>query len=345
MKVKLRQTKIRKVNWVEEHVLKNKKVLITGGLGFIGSNLAHRCLELGAQVTVYDFLDPNSGGNIYNVIDIKDRIEIRFHDILNLDRLAECITDKDFLFNCAASTSHPFSMKEPWLNLDVNSRGVINLLEVSKRFNPKVRFIHIGTTTQIGRLYYSPADENHPEFPTDIYSANKSVAEKYVLIYGAAHGMLVTVIRLPNVFGPRATIHSSEFTFNNYFIGLALQGKDITIYGAGVQKRNVLYIEDAIEALIAVALSDNAIGETYFAVSDEHHSVVDIARLTVKYIGGTLTHVEWPSGRKVIDVGDAIISNAKLKKIVPWEPKINLVEGLKLTKLYYEKNLDKYLKR
>lgn len=324
--------------------LKSKKVLITGGLGFIGSNLAHRCLKLGAKVTIYDNLDPNSGGNLYNIIDIKEDVEIRYHDILNFDRLTECITDKDVIFNCAASTSHPYSMKEPWLNLDVNSRGVINLLEASRRFNPDMRFIHIGTTTQIGRLHYQPADENHPEYPTDIYSANKSVSEKYVLIYGAAHRLPVTVIRLPNVFGPRAAIHSSEFTFNNYFIGLALQGKEITIYGTGEQKRNVLYVDDAVEALIKGAVTDKTIGETYFAVSDQHYSVADIAKLTTKHIGSSVKFIEWPSERKAIDIGDAIISNAKFKKAVSWEPKISLIEGLKLTKQYYAGRKDKYLK-
>ncbi len=325
-------------------LLKNKKVLITGGLGFIGSNLSHGCLKLGAKVTIYDNLDPNSGGNLYNVLDIKKDVEICYHDILNFDRLTECISDKDIVFNCAASTSHPYSMKEPWMNLDTNSRGVINLLEASRRFNPGVRFIHIGTTTQIGRLHYTPADENHPEYPTDIYSANKCASEKYVLIYGAAHRVLITVIRLPNVFGPRAAIHSSDFTFNNYFVGLALQGKDITIYGTGEQKRNVLYVDDAVEALIKAAVSDTTIGEAYFAVSGDHYSVAEIAKLTAKHVGGAAKLIEWPSERKAIDIGDAIISNAKFKKAVSWEPKISLVEGLKLTKQYYKNNLDKYLK-
>ncbi|MEW6740154.1 MAG: NAD-dependent epimerase/dehydratase family protein [Nitrospirota bacterium] len=325
--------------------LKNKKVLVTGGLGFIGSNLAHRCLKLGAKVTIYDNLDPNSGGNLYNIIDIKNDVKICYHDILNFDRLTECIIDKDFLFNCAASTSHPYSMKEPWLNLDANSRGVINLLEASRRFNPTVRFVHIGTTTQIGKLNYYPADENHPEYPTDIYSANKSVSEKYVLIYGAAHRLPVTVIRLPNVFGPRSAIHSSDFTFNNFFIGLALQGKDITIYGTGEQKRNILYVDDAVEALIKAAMTDNTIGETYFAVSDQHYSVADIAKLTAKHIGGSVKFIEWPAERKAIDIGDAIISNAKFKKTVSWQPKVSLDEGLKLTKQYYKNNMNKYLKK
>ena len=148
--------------------LSGKKVIIAGGLGFIGSNLAHRCVELGAHVTVLDNLDPNSGGNLHNVVDIQKDIEIRYHDILSFDRMAECIVDKDIIFNCAASTSHPYSMKEPWLNLDTNSRGVINLLEAARRYNKGIRFIQLGTTTQIGKLHYQPADEYHPEYPTDI---------------------------------------------------------------------------------------------------------------------------------------------------------------------------------
>lgn len=325
--------------------LRNKKILITGGLGFIGSNLAHRCLKLGAKVTIYDNLDPNSGGNLHNIVDIKKDVEIRYHDILNFDRLTECIIDKDIVFNCAASTSHPFSMKEPWLNLDANSRGVINLLEASRRCNQSIRVIHIGTTTQIGKLHYQPADENHPEYPTDIYSANKSASEKYVLIYAAAHMVPATVIRLPNVFGPRAAIHSSDFTFNNYFIGLALQGKDITIYGTGEQKRNVLYVDDAVEALIKAAITDKTIGETYFAVSDQHYSVADIAKLTTKHIGGSVKFIDWPAARKAIDIGDAIISNEKFKKATSWMPSVSLERGLDLTKNYYKNLLSEYIKK
>ena len=155
--------------------LKGKKVLITGGLGFIGSNLAFKCVEQGARVTIFDCLDPNSGGNLYNIQGIRDKVELHYDDILHFDKVSKYIAGKDIIFNCAASTSHPFSMKEPWINIDVNVRGVINLLEAMRRFNKNARFIQIGTTTQLGRLKYRPADETHPEFPTDIYSANKRI--------------------------------------------------------------------------------------------------------------------------------------------------------------------------
>lgn len=325
--------------------LKDKKILITGGLGFIGSNLAHKCLELGAKVTVYDCLDPRSGGNLYNVRDIQDSIELCYQDILNFGQLSRHITNKDIVFNCAASTSHPFSMREPWIDLDVNSRGVINLLEAIRRFNKDVKFIHLGTTTQLGKLQYQPADEKHSEFPTDIYSANKSVSEKYVLIYANAYQMRAAAVRLSNVFGPRATIHSPEFTFNNYFIGLALQGKDIAVFGDGKQLRNVIYVNDAVDALILCSQAEEVIGKALFAVGNQHYSVAEIAQETVKHIGsGSVKFIQWPKNRKSVEVGDAIISNEKIKKILRWSPQYNLKDGLIKTKTYYENCLDEYLR-
>lgn len=325
--------------------LHGKKILITGGLGFIGSNLARKCLEMGASVTIYDSLDPQSGGNLFNVADIANDVELRFHDIANFDRIAECILGKDILFNCAASTSHPFSMKEPWLNLDVNGRGVINLLEAARRFNSKIKFVHVGTTTQLGKLLYQPADEKHAEFPMDIYSANKSVSEKYTLIYGSAYDIPTTVIRLPNVYGPRAAIHSSEFTFNNFFIGLALQGRDITVYGQGTQLRNVLYVDDAVTALIYASQSKETNNQALFAVGDKHYSVAQIAEATASVIGScSVRYIEWPQSRKAIEVGDAVISNQNFKRLVSWEPKIDLTEGLELTSEFFRSNLEKYIK-
>ena len=325
--------------------LKGQRLLITGGLGFIGSNLARRCLELGARVTVYDCLDPRSGGNLYNVNDIRGSLDLRFGNILNFDNLAQHVLDKDVIFNCAASTSHPFSMREPWIDLDVNSRGVINVLEGVRRYNRDARFVHLGTTTQLGRLQYQPADERHPEFPTDIYSANKSVSEKYVLIYANAYDLDAVVVRLSNVFGPRASIHSADFTFNNYFIGLALQDREIPVFLPGTQLRNVLYVEDAVNALILLALARHVRAETIFAVGDEHYNVAQIAEATVQYVGsGRVRFVEWPPRRKSTDVGDAVISNKKIKTLLGWAPQYDLKNGLVKTEQYYHNCLAEYLR-
>lgn len=321
------------------------KILILGGLGFIGSNLVRKCLKLGAEVTIYDNLDPNSGGNLFNIKPFKKDIELVIGDIINYEHLVQVVIDKDIIINCAASTSHPYSMREPWLNLDVNSRGVINILEAIRRVNSGVIFIHIGTTTQLGPLHYQPADEHHPEFPMDVYSANKMVAEKYVLLYTKAYGLNASVIRLPNVFGPRAAIHSPEFTFNNFFIGLALQKKSITVYKPGTQLRNVLYVDDAVDALVLAVLSTKSARETFFAVGDEHYSVKDIAEKTCEVMGGSVQIIDWPKDRKAIEIGDAIISNKKIKQILNWSPKTDLINGLIKTKEYYTNCLNNYINK
>jgi len=324
--------------------LSGQRVLITGGLGFIGSNLAHTCLERGAQVTIYDCLDPHAGGNLYNIEDIRDRVKVFFHDILDYAHLSDQVAQHDVIFNCSASTSHSFSMREPWIDLDVNSRGVINILEAQRRLNKKAKLVHLGTSTQLGKLQYQPADENHPEFPTDIYSANKSVSEKYVLIYSNAYQMRTTVVRLANVFGPRASIHSPEFTFNNYFVGLALQGKDITVFGEGLQKRNVMYVDDAVSALLHASQSDAVNGQAVFAVSDQHYSLAEIATATAEGIGGRVKFVAWPPEKKLVDVGDAVISNKRIKTLLNWQPRHDLKTGLQETKGYFLKHIAEYLR-
>jgi len=324
--------------------LKGKKLLITGGLGFIGSNLAKKCVEMGMNVTIYDNKDPNSGGNLFNIAPFKKNVELVIGDIINFENLEQVVMDKDLIINCAASTSHAYSMKEPWLNMDVNSRGVINILEAIRKINPTVIFVHIGTTTQLGSLQYQPADENHPEFPTDMYSANKVVAEKYVLLYAKAYGLSASVIRFPNVYGPRAAIHSPDFTFNNYFIGLAIKNKAITVYNPGTQLRNVLYVDDAVDASLAVIQSDKSVKELFFAVGNEHYSVKEIAEKTCKIFGGLVEMIEWPREQKAIEIGDAVISNEKIKKTLGWVPKIGFEEGLKRTLDYYEDKLNHYLK-
>ena len=332
----------------EEEILldmKGKNVLITGGYGFIGSNLAHKCVKLGAKVTIFDCLDPRSGANRYNIDGISELLRFSYHDILDFDQVSQAVPDKDIIFSCASSTSHSFSMREPWIDTDVNSKGVINLLEAVRRFNPKAKFVHLGTSTQLGKLAYRPADEKHPEFPMDVYSANKSVSEKYTLIYSKAFHLRSTVVRLSNVFGPRASIHNSEATFNNYFIGLALQEKDITVYGDGRQMRNVLYVDDAVSSLVLAAQSEKSTGEVFFAVGDEHFSVAEIAEATVKHIGaGKVVHVDWPRELKTTDIGDAILSNKKIKDFLGWTPTIDLKSGLAKSKEYYKSCLDQYLR-
>jgi len=323
--------------------MKGQKVLITGGLGFIGSNLAHRCLELGAEVTVYDCLDPRSGGNIHNIKDIQNDIYLIKDDIRNFERLCSSVIDQDVLFNCAAYTSHPNSMKEPLIDIDVNCKGAINVLEACRHQNPNIKLVHVGTSTQIGRMSASPIDETHPEFPVDIYSANKVASEKYVLIYGRAYKMQTTVVRLANVFGPRSNIKSPDFGFMNYFIGLALQDKQITLFGEGNQLRNVCFVADVVEALILASASVRAVGEVLFAVSDRHYTVAEIADSIATHIGGHVKKIEWPKDREIIEIGDAVVSNEKARSVLDWSPRYDLQSGLLETKNYFTKHRNEYL--
>ena len=322
----------------------NKNILILGGLGFIGSNLAKKCVELGGNVTVVDSLDENCGGNIFNIESFKDDIKFKQFNILHDLALKDSLINQNYVFNCAAHSSHAGSMKNPYNNLDVNCRAVISVLELLKNKDDDVVFVHLGTTTQFGKLIYQPADENHPEFPIDVYSAHKSLSEKYVLLYSQAYGMKNSVVRLPNTYGPRASIHSSNFTFNNYFIGLALQNKNISVFGSGEQLRNNIYVDDAVDALILSALSNESMGQVFLATHDDHHTLSEIAEATSSLGLGKVEYTDWPEDKKNLDVGHAVMSNQKIKNVLNWSPSYSLHEGLNLAKEFFEPRLKSYIK-
>jgi len=322
---------------------KDKNILITGGLGFIGSNIAHSCVKLGAKVTIYDCLDPKSGGNMTNIKGIDDDVEIVLNDIRHFDGICSCIRKKDIIFHCAAYTSHKNSMNEPILDIEVNCKGTINLLDAMKRFNKESKLVHIGTSTQIGKMNKSPVDELHSEFPIDIYSANKSVSEKYVLIYCSAYGMRTCVIRLANTYGPRSNIKSSDFGFINFFVGLALKNKELTVFGEGKQLRNVNFVNDVVDVLIKSSLEERTNGKTFFAVGDKQLSVLQIAEGIVNNIGGKIVSIPWPKNYEAIDIGDAVISNAKIKSVFGSMQLTSFESGLALTKEYFVPCLKNYL--
>ena len=323
--------------------MSSPEVLITGGLGFVGSNLAQEAVRRGARVVVYDSLDPRSGGNMRNLEGIADRVELIVNDIRSFEGLAAAVRGKELIFNCAAYTSHPQSMTDPLTDIEVNCQGTIHLLEAARRFNPDAKIVHVGTSTQVGRMIDAEVTELHPEFPVDIYSANKTASEKYVLIYGSAYGMRTTVVRLANNYGPRSNIRTPDFGFVNYFVGLALRNCDLTVYGDGAQLRNISFIQDSVEALWLAAHREEANGQVLFAVASGQLSVREIAEAIVRNVGGRLKFVEWPADRQAIEIGDAKISNRKIRDLLGWSPEVGLDDGLRRTKEYFAGRLADYL--
>lgn len=324
--------------------LRGKKILITGGMGFIGSNVAELALASGAEVTLFDILDPKSGGNHENVTAICPPAKILIQDIRNFESVCQAVIGVDAVIHCAAYTSHPGSMKEPLEDIDINCKGTIHLLEALRRFRPEARMVYVGTSTQIGRMQRPVIDETHPEFPVDVYSASKSAGEKYTLLYGKAFSdMNTTVVRLANNFGPRSNIRNPDFGFINFFVGLALQGKDITVFGEGKQLRNVSFVSDSARALLLAAVRPEAKGEVFFSVADQQYPVIELAQAISRVIGGGVRQIPWPPDRAAIEVGDAVISNQKIKTALGWTPQTDLESGLARTRDYFTPRLRYYL--
>lgn len=317
--------------------LAGRRVLVTGGCGFIGSNLAIRCHEAGAQVSVTDTLDPRGGGDDAHLRGYERAIDMLDDDLRDEHAAAACVRGQDIIFHCAGQTSHPYSMEEPLEDGQMNCRATLTLLEAIRRTNPAARVVYAASSTQVGPMRYEPVDEEHPEAPLDFYSASKSICEKYMLIFQRVHRLRSSAVRLPNTYGPRGPLDRKDLGFVNYFIGLAAQGQEIALFGDGRQRRTVLYVDDAADALIASALEARCIGTALFAAGEGSYTVAELARAIVDAFGrGRIRHVEWPEERRRIEVGDAVISGERLRAATGWAPAVSLAEGLRRTKAYLD---------
>ena len=320
-----------------------RKVLITGGLGFIGSNLARKLVELGAEVTLVDSLIPQYGGNLFNVDDFKEKVTINISDIRDKFAIAYLVKGKDYLFNLAGQTSHIDSMASPQTDLDINASAQISILEACRNTNPEIKLIFASTRQLYGKPDYLPVDENHPIRPVDINGINKLAGEWYHLLYNNVYGIRACALRLTNTYGPGMRVKDARQTFLGIWIRLLLEGKPIQIFGNGQQLRDFNYVDDCVEALLLAASSDLANGKVYNLGSLEVINLKDLATMMVDLgYGGSFEMIPFPPERKAIDIGDYYSDYSLIKQDLGWFPTIELRDGLARTIAYYQENFTQY---
>ncbi len=324
--------------------MNGKKVLISGGLGFIGSNLAARLVGDGAQVTIIDSMIPEYGGNMRNIHEISDKITVNFSDVRDPFSINQLISEQDYLFNLAGQTSHLDSMEEPFTDLDINAKAQLSILEACRKNNPDIRIIFASTRQIYGKPRYLPVDEKHPCHPVDVNGINKMAGEWYHILYHDVYGIPTSVLRLTNTYGPRMRIKDARQTFLGIWIRNLLEKKPIQVYGNGLQRRDYNYVDDVVDALLIAATRPEARGKIYNLGAPEPLSLEDTARLMCKLSeGASYEKIPFPEERKAIDVGDFVCDYKAFQSTFDWDPKVNFQEGISKSIDYYRKNLDYYI--
>ncbi len=322
---------------VNRETFARKRVLVTGGLGFIGSNLARCLVDCGAEVTLVDSLIPEYGGNLFNISPIASRVKVNFSDVRDEHSMKYLVRNQDYLFNLAGQTSHLDSMNDPYTDLEINTRAQLSILESCRRNNPDIKIVFASTRQIYGRPQYLPVDENHPLSPVDVNGINKMAGEWYHLVYNNVYQVRATVLRLTNTYGPRMRIKDARQTFLGIWIRRVIEGEPFLVYGDGQQRRDFNYVDDVTDALLAAAASEKANGEIYNLGADDPLSLKDTAQLLVDTLGkGSYEIVPFPEERKIIDIGDYYGSHDKISGHLGWKPRIGLKEGLHKTLEYYQ---------
>jgi UDP-glucose 4-epimerase len=323
---------------------KGCSVLITGGLGFIGSNLANRLVEIGdVDVTLVDALLPGQGGNHYNIENIRDRVKLHVADIGDDYVVNHLVGGVDYIFNLAGNVSHLDSMLYPRHDLEVNCAVQLTLLEACRNFNPHVKIVFTSTRQVYGKPVYLPLDEQHRVSPLDINGINKFATEHYHLLYNRVYGTRVTCLRLTNTYGPRQLLSHNRQGFIAWFIRQAIDGGVIELFGEGKQKRDLNYVEDVVDALLLAGASEAAEGEIFNLGGNEPVSLAHLADELIKMTGrGSVRSVSFPPERRLIDIGNSYSSYQKIKSVLGWQPRTSLHSGLAQTIEFYQKHRAQY---
>jgi len=323
----------------------NKRVLVTGGCGFIGSNLSRQLLKLGAQVTIVDSLNHLYGGNMQNISDIQKDVELLIADLSTMDDMKKLVKGKDYIFNLAAQISHVDSMTNPFNDFAINAKAQLVLLETIRKVAPQVRIVFASTRQVYGIPQYLPVDELHPVIPVDNNGIHKITAENYHLLYSRVYGIAASCLRLTNTYGPGMRIKDARQTFLGIWIKQALMGETINIFGDGEQCRDFNYVGDVSSAFIAAALNDNSIGKIFNLGSNEVINLSKLAQMLIEINGsGRFQLVPFPSERKIIDIGNYYGNWEKAKRELGWTPVTDLRSGLTISFEYYKQYLNNYIK-
>jgi UDP-glucose 4-epimerase len=323
---------------------KNKRVLITGGMGMIGSSIAHRLVALGAEVRIVDARLEPYGANDFNIKDVKEKVNLYRADIRDKEKMAPLIEWSEIIFNLAGQVSHNDSIKNPFLDTEINYIGHLNVLEIARKLNPRVKILYSGTRMQYGRVEKIPVAEDHPQRPLSPYALNKSAAENLYLFYHRIYNIPVVIFRITNPYGPRGQVKHHKYCIVNWFTRLSIENKTITIFGDGSQVRDYLFIDNLTDAFVKAGIEPAADGEVFNAGSGEGTSFKKMAETIVAIAGsGSITHIPWPDHYINVETGDFVADISKIKRIIHWQPEIPLKEGIRRTIAFYRKNLTYYL--
>src|SRR5688500_7939893 len=318
--------------------------MVTGGLGFIGSNVARQLVSLGARVLIVDSLIPEYGGNLFNITGLEDLVRVNIADVRQQSTMNYLVREQDVIFNLAGQVSHIDSMLDPYTDLEINCRSQLSLLEACRRYNPGVKVVFAGTRQVYGKPETLPVSESHLVRPSDVNGINKAAGENYHLLYNNVFGIRACSLRLTNVYGPRQLIRHNRQGFIGWFIRLALEGGEIQIFGDGSQIRDFVYVDDAADAFLRAGASDACNGQVFNVGGSEPISHKDLVALLLDVAGaGSVRHVPWPTEKKAIDIGSFYADSSRFRGAVGWEPRVPLRVGFIKTLEYYRAHAAEYL--
>jgi UDP-glucose 4-epimerase len=322
---------------------RGRKILVTGGLGFIGSNLCRTLADLGAEVLAVDSLLPDYGGNLFNLDGYERKVHINIADVRG-HGMEYLVRGQEVLFNLAGQVSHIDSMTDPFTDLEINCLSQLKVLEAVRKGNPELKIVYAGTRQVYGRPRYLPVDEGHLLTPTDVNGINKISGESYHLVYHAVYGIRASSLRLTNTYGPRQLIRHNRQGFIGWFVKKAALGEEIQLFGDGSQKRDFNHVEDVVDAFLRAGAMDASDGGVFNLGDDHPISLRELAELMIAVAGrGSYTLVPFPPERKVIDVGDFYADTTRVRKVLGWEPRVPLRRGIEETIAYYREHKDHYL--